>query len=826
MLASWSMGRDQGRRDGRGAELEQQQARIPEPGRRTLAMGRGGGPAVQRKATEPGKRPLSQGAGPRARGDESIEAVAARGVAGTASPLPYRDVIQRSFGRHDVSQISAHVGGAATGATADIGAQAYATGTSVAFASAPDLHTAAHEAAHVVQQRGGVQLVGGVGEAGDVYERHADQVADAVVAGASAEALLDRHAGARGAPAPTASGQVQRKLAVQAETAAGRITVLNFSGRSDSPFTGTMGSHSTAWLVHCDHLRARLIGRPPVEALAVLEVLGGELEKLPTAPLLDAMDATDLKNLFDTEHGALTTKLAAAKVRMRSTNPLTDDEAVSLVQECAAAYLSARNYLPGATVNTTKPDGRYESGHRAVLVGHEKKQAVKGAADLRTAFLGLFDLSALAALGRLPDDKRGDAGPGVGAPTPARLGMLLGQHLIEARDTYPQAFARAAFTESTLAPLLAHTAPAAIAEAALEVLAGHAADTGPRSATFEGTQAIAAQIVLSADGTAITDIRAGRAPSPFNNTMGAHTTAWVIHEDALRTAIVGKPPDAALASLLQMAVGVESMPTFQWVPNLGPKVGPQFQVAHDQLKVLIAEGRKAKGTSSVGILQRLAQQLLVVLNLLPAATIDLDSQRSGNGETSIDAMRRDGGTDFEISRQLWTNLDVAALRKLFDEVLEHDLAAEDARAMREGQYNDGSWHNQHDHGAFWDLRAPGVGTSDSEERLAVVLSQHRYAVDHAYPWIRSEKKQWRQAYASIHTAAGIMAELNADYPQMVCAKVVTRMHAIRPFDQFDAAALLVPPRSTKKSTQAPIKNLTKKGNPKRRKNDDDEKWGM
>jgi hypothetical protein len=43
----------------------------------------------------------------------------------------------------------------------------------------------------VVQQRGGVQLKGGVGEADDAYERNADAVADRVVAGRSAEDLLD-----------------------------------------------------------------------------------------------------------------------------------------------------------------------------------------------------------------------------------------------------------------------------------------------------------------------------------------------------------------------------------------------------------------------------------------------------------------------------------------------------------------------------------------------------------------------------------------------------------------------------------------------------------
>src|SRR5262245_17552007 len=122
---------------------------------------------------------------------EAVHAAAERGTQGAPSALPHGDSIARAFGRHDVSQVQAFVGGPARDASAAMGAQAYATGDKVAFAGAPDLHTAAHEAAHVVQQRGGVQLQGGVGEAGDVYERHADAVADRVVAGRSAEDLLD-----------------------------------------------------------------------------------------------------------------------------------------------------------------------------------------------------------------------------------------------------------------------------------------------------------------------------------------------------------------------------------------------------------------------------------------------------------------------------------------------------------------------------------------------------------------------------------------------------------------------------------------------------------
>ena len=135
-----------------------------------------------------------------------VQAQAARGIAGSATALPHGDVIQRAFGPdHDLSGVQAHIGGPAADASEAIGASAYATGNHVAFATAPDLHTAAHEAAHIVQQRAGVQLYGGVGQAGDPYEQHADAVAARVVAGHSAADLL-----AAGPTGGSATSAVQR----------------------------------------------------------------------------------------------------------------------------------------------------------------------------------------------------------------------------------------------------------------------------------------------------------------------------------------------------------------------------------------------------------------------------------------------------------------------------------------------------------------------------------------------------------------------------------------------------------------------------------------
>ncbi len=124
-------------------------------------------------------------------GQRSIHESAAAGVSEGGSALPHSERIRASFGpAHDVSHVRAHVGGAAAVASEAIGAEAYATGNHIAFREAPDVHTAAHEAAHVIQQQQGVQLSGGVGQASDIYERHADAVADRVVAGQSAAELL------------------------------------------------------------------------------------------------------------------------------------------------------------------------------------------------------------------------------------------------------------------------------------------------------------------------------------------------------------------------------------------------------------------------------------------------------------------------------------------------------------------------------------------------------------------------------------------------------------------------------------------------------------
>ena len=133
---------------------------------------------------------------------QQVHHVAQAGLRDAGQPYPFLTEIQRSFGQHDISGLESHTGAAARAANSELGSTAYHKGGHVAFGQDPTLADAAHEAAHYVQGVGATQLKGGVGQAGDVYERHADRVsAAAVVAGESAEPLLDRSPGGGSSPA-------------------------------------------------------------------------------------------------------------------------------------------------------------------------------------------------------------------------------------------------------------------------------------------------------------------------------------------------------------------------------------------------------------------------------------------------------------------------------------------------------------------------------------------------------------------------------------------------------------------------------------------------
>ncbi len=183
--------------------------------------------------------------------DEVVRSAAVEGVRTPAAALPFLDRIQTSFYPHPVGHIKAHDGAEATHAARAMNARAFASGGHLVFGNKPDLHTAAHEAAHVIQQRAGVQLAGGIGREGDAYEHHADAVADAVVAGLPVAGLLAPFAtGLAARPLSTAPWAVQRKVGFEFQTG---VHVVGTKNLTEGDEIGT----GNGWYVVADEVKGR-----------------------------------------------------------------------------------------------------------------------------------------------------------------------------------------------------------------------------------------------------------------------------------------------------------------------------------------------------------------------------------------------------------------------------------------------------------------------------------------------------------------------------------------------------------------------------------------
>lgn len=116
--------------------------------------------------------------------DQAAMMLASEGLEDAGGSLPYLDTLESLFGGRSLGEVPVASGAAAEQATAAMGADGFEMGGAVALGGGADLHTVAHEAAHLFQD------TTGVGQAGSTHERQADAIADRVVAGESADDLM------------------------------------------------------------------------------------------------------------------------------------------------------------------------------------------------------------------------------------------------------------------------------------------------------------------------------------------------------------------------------------------------------------------------------------------------------------------------------------------------------------------------------------------------------------------------------------------------------------------------------------------------------------
>ena len=208
-----------------------------------------------------------------------------------------------------------------------------------------------------------------------------------------------------------------------------KISGLRFAGRTPSPFSGTMGAHTTAWVVHLDAMDATLRGKTLAEAVAALDAKMVKLRKKAAemARLQKKDTAPEKLALADTE--------AEAFKGMSVDTP----DAGARLQKYVGAVLTYINFIPGSTINKIDTGGKAEGKYRNVLLEYERNGA--------------------SVESMLDDNNEGEQLPGINAPkayqvqralhslldiarvSPAIRGRITMYHNKELKVAYPKAYA-------------------------------------------------------------------------------------------------------------------------------------------------------------------------------------------------------------------------------------------------------------------------------------------------------------------------------------------------------------------------------------------------
>jgi hypothetical protein len=146
----------------------------------------------------------------------------------------------------------------------------------------------------------------------------------------------------------------------------------------------------------------------------------------------------------------------------------------------------------------------------------------------------------------------------------------------------------------------------------------------------------------------------GRTQSPHGNTMGAHSTAWVVHLDAVKNQVIGSTPQEAIANVVKNLV------------NHAYKVEKErfgsFNVSKTHLNLMektkldlepyVKNSAPKDDTTAMIFLQNLIRTYLTYLNFIPGSTID-----KGDTGGKAEGISRKRLNDFEKGgRAFWDEL--------------------------------------------------------------------------------------------------------------------------------------------------------------------------
>lgn len=147
-----------------------------------------------------------------------------------------------------------------------------------------------------------------------------------------------------------------------------KIGQLKIAGRPPSPLSGTMGAHTTAWVLHVDRVSQALEGKTISNAwITISDVLVPEAEKLATTLQKASPDVTR-------SHEGLAAQ-ALKTLKLRQAKKPKDFKSASELAFTLQQYINELftyiNYIPGVTREAGNTDGRGEAKHRRYLRGFE-----------------------------------------------------------------------------------------------------------------------------------------------------------------------------------------------------------------------------------------------------------------------------------------------------------------------------------------------------------------------------------------------------------------------------------------------------------------------
>lgn len=280
---------------------------------------------------------------------------------------------------------------------AQLRAHAYAQGNQIHLGPGQEKHLP-HEAWHVVQQKQGrvqptTQLKADVSVNDDIgLEREADQMGSraARIGFNGRQSTLQYKA--------VQSKTVQRVVLTkivgewhkeedgeddEAETEEGQYWIydVEIGGRTPSPFSGTMGAHSTAWAAHLDAIRRHLVGTTLGQGI---EWMAGMAEGDLSSPLLKLdgyLNSTQRSNLGTARYHLENHLVELTKYDDTNLVESNYEQALVWLRSTVNAYLTYVNFLPTSTVEGGDPKGHGEGTARGVLNTFEFGASIKHRED-------------------------------------------------------------------------------------------------------------------------------------------------------------------------------------------------------------------------------------------------------------------------------------------------------------------------------------------------------------------------------------------------------------------------------------------------------------